>query len=174
MRVCKEDLDKFDPWRLPAIQTENIALRFPRPDVSVATGPIGGNQLVTNGAPNQTSQYDSLFITQSPYRATFAGSPGDISLGSGAGKNIAGLYPTIGGIVPDNGTKDGGTPVLISGTHLDVVTSVTFGGVSAPFTIISPIQISATTPAYAITGIVDVKVLAPLGTATLHGEFTYT
>ena len=174
MRVCKEDLDKFDPWRLPAIQTENIALRFPRPDVSVATGPIGGNQLVTNGAPNQTSQYDSFFITQSPYKATFGGAPGDISLGSGAGKNTAGLYPTIGGIVPDNGTKDGGTPVLISGTHLDVVTSVTFGGVSAPFTIISPIQISATTPAYAITGIVDVKVLAPLGTATLYGEFTYT
>ena len=41
MRVCKEDLDNFDPWRLPALQTENIALRFPRPDVSVATGPVG-------------------------------------------------------------------------------------------------------------------------------------
>ena len=27
MRVCKEDLDQFDPWRLPARQTENIALR---------------------------------------------------------------------------------------------------------------------------------------------------
>ena len=36
MRVCKEDLDVFDPWRLPARQTENIALRWPRPDVSVA------------------------------------------------------------------------------------------------------------------------------------------
>jgi hypothetical protein len=174
MRVCKEDKDNFDPWRLPAIQTENIALRFPRPDVSVAIGPIGGNQLVTNGAPNETSQYDSFFITQSPYRATFAGAPGDISLGSGPGKNIAGLYPTLSGITPKTGSKTGGTPVLITGTHLDVVTDVKFGGTSAPFTIISPIQISATTPAYAITGIVNVEVIAPFGTATLYGEFTYT
>jgi len=49
MRVCKEDLDNFDPWRLPAIQTENIALRFPRPDVSVA---IQNNQLLTQDGNN--------------------------------------------------------------------------------------------------------------------------
>jgi len=36
MRVCKDDVDNFDPWRLPARQTENISLRFPRPDVSIA------------------------------------------------------------------------------------------------------------------------------------------
>lgn len=33
LRVCKEDLDQYDPYRLPARQTENITLRFPRPDV---------------------------------------------------------------------------------------------------------------------------------------------
>lgn len=32
LRVCKDDLDEYDPYRLPARQTENIALRFPRPD----------------------------------------------------------------------------------------------------------------------------------------------
>lgn len=32
LRVCKDDLDQYDPYRLPARQTENIALRFPRPD----------------------------------------------------------------------------------------------------------------------------------------------
>ena len=46
MRVCKEDLDQYDPWRLPALQTENIALRFPRPDVSIALQP---NQVLTQG-----------------------------------------------------------------------------------------------------------------------------
>ena len=173
MRVCKEDLDNFDPWRLPAIQTENITLRFPRPDVSIATGPVGGNQLVTNGAPNQTQQYDSFFITQTPYVATFGGAPGDISLAGGPGQNAANLYPTISGITPAIGTKLGGTPVLISGSHLNTVTSVKFGGVPAVFTIISPIQISATTPAYSVTGIVNVEVLAPFGTATLYGKFTY-
>lgn len=33
LRVCREDLDEYDPYRLPARQTEDISLRFPRPDV---------------------------------------------------------------------------------------------------------------------------------------------
>lgn len=76
MRVCKDDLDNFDPWRLPALQTENIALRFPRPDVSVAIGPIGGQQLVTAipGAPGE----NSIFISQDQKDSTTAGEPGDI------------------------------------------------------------------------------------------------
>ena len=32
LRVCRDDIDQFDPYRLPARQTENIALRHPRPD----------------------------------------------------------------------------------------------------------------------------------------------
>lgn len=33
LRVCLECRDLFDPYRLPARQTENIALPFTRPDV---------------------------------------------------------------------------------------------------------------------------------------------
>lgn len=33
LRVCKEDIDIFDPWRLPSRRDEVIALRYPRPDV---------------------------------------------------------------------------------------------------------------------------------------------
>lgn len=74
MRVCKEDLDVLDPWRLPALQTENIALRFPRPDTDIKTGPVGGQQLKTgpDGAGN------SIFITQTQEQATTAGEPGDL------------------------------------------------------------------------------------------------
>lgn len=33
LRVCPDTCsDGFDPWRLPARRTEDIALRFPRPD----------------------------------------------------------------------------------------------------------------------------------------------
>lgn len=32
LRVCREDLDDYDPYRLPARQTEDITVRFPRPD----------------------------------------------------------------------------------------------------------------------------------------------
>ena len=76
MRVCKEDLDQFDPWRLPALQTENIALRFPRPDTNIAIGPTFGQQIVTEGAPNQAS--NSIFIDQTPEKQRTAGASGDI------------------------------------------------------------------------------------------------
>ena len=98
MRVCHYDLDNFDPWRLPALQTENIALRFPRPDQ-----PLGGptvstnNSIATQGAPNgspngapagaasggqvplSNTQYDSLFIDD-PEGNTYGGAPGIIAL----------------------------------------------------------------------------------------------
>jgi len=92
MRVCKEDLDQFDPWRLPAIQTENIALRFPRPDVSIATGPVSGQQVVTAEAPEgpidsppgelvrrpNNPRRNSIFITRDQQQSTTAGESGDI------------------------------------------------------------------------------------------------
>jgi len=40
LKVCDQGCrDQFDPYRLPARQPEKIALRFPRPDASVATDP---------------------------------------------------------------------------------------------------------------------------------------
>lgn len=29
---CKNCVDLYDPWKLPARKTENIALHYPRPD----------------------------------------------------------------------------------------------------------------------------------------------
>jgi hypothetical protein len=91
MRVCKVDLDQFDPWRLPAIQTENITLRFPRPDVSIATGPVSGQQVVTGPAPEgaidspvdgtrkqNNPGRNSIFITRDKTQSTTAGESGDI------------------------------------------------------------------------------------------------
>ena len=92
MRVCKDDLDDFDPWRLPALQTENIALRFPRPDQYLGIGPVGGQELVTGPAqsgpidspvsgirqPNNPSR-NSIFITQTPGKSTTAGQSGDLT-----------------------------------------------------------------------------------------------
>ena len=41
LRVCAADRDLFDPYRLAPRQTENIALRHPRPDTDITTNPIG-------------------------------------------------------------------------------------------------------------------------------------
>ena len=76
MRVCAADKDQFDPWRLPAIQTENIALRFPRPDVSIATGPIGGDEILT--LPSGNPANNSVFITQTQEQSTTAGQSGNL------------------------------------------------------------------------------------------------
>lgn len=35
LRVCLADMDLYDPYRLPARQTEDIALAFTRPDSSL-------------------------------------------------------------------------------------------------------------------------------------------
>lgn len=32
LRVCRDDLDQYDPYRLPPRGTEDITLRYPRPD----------------------------------------------------------------------------------------------------------------------------------------------
>ena len=47
LRVCDQGCaDQKDPYRLPARKTERIALRFPRPDLSVA---LQDNNLITTG-----------------------------------------------------------------------------------------------------------------------------
>jgi len=38
LKVCLDDLDDYDPYRLPARRTENISLPFYRPDEDLTTG----------------------------------------------------------------------------------------------------------------------------------------
>ena len=168
MRVCKDDLDNFDPWRLPARQTENIALRFPRPDVSVALPP---NLIDTQGAPNTYVQYDNLYIDGAPYGQ--AGAPGNLNLASQYQASPPPLTPFIYSVSPGNGPQAGGTTVILQGANFNTVTTVKFGGVVATFTIDSPSQVTAVSPAYNITGVVDVTASSTYGTATAHGAFTY-
>lgn len=39
LRVCRDDNDELDPYRLPARGPDAMVLRYPRPDVSIATDP---------------------------------------------------------------------------------------------------------------------------------------
>jgi hypothetical protein len=38
LHVCDDDLDRFDPWRLPPREAERISVTDARPDVSLAVG----------------------------------------------------------------------------------------------------------------------------------------
>ena len=84
--------------------------------------------------------------------------------------------PTITGISPNSGPKEGGTEVTITGTNLTGATQVSFGGVnSTDFTVDSPTQITATAPAHS-AGQVSIRVTTPTGTTpdTAADNFTYT
>lgn len=73
LRVCDQGCrDQFDPYRLPARQPEKIALRFPRPDVSVAadqdaivTTPYG-NYIVSPEQNTQTPENNGNLDNLSP------------------------------------------------------------------------------------------------------------
>ena len=73
LRVCDQGCaDNFDPYRLPARKTENIALRFPRPDVSVAdtdsnlvTDP-NGNYIIATQQNTQTPENNGNLDNLSP------------------------------------------------------------------------------------------------------------
>lgn len=186
MRVCKDDLDNFDPWRLPALQTENIALRFPRPDQQIGTGPIGGQELVTgvgptgpicspvSGAsqPNNPNR-NSVFITQTTQVATTAGMPGDLTTTGGLSQYPNTIVPIIISISPISGTTSGGTSITAIGNNFVGVTNVKLGGVNVTFNLVSPTELTFVSPSYPVTGLVDLEVLTPFGNATLHGAFTY-
>jgi hypothetical protein len=75
--------------------------------------------------------------------------------------------PVITGFTPDSGTT--GTTVLIKGTNLSTVSTVTFGGSAANFSIIADTLISAIVGNGASGSVV---VTAPGGPASLSG-FTY-
>jgi hypothetical protein len=52
--VCEADRDVFDPYRLPARQPENIALRYARPDTPLYEGG-------PSTAPAPTPVYDDPY-----------------------------------------------------------------------------------------------------------------
>tara|TARA_R110000868_G_scaffold96428_1_gene265313 strand:- start:671 stop:1291 length:621 start_codon:yes stop_codon:yes gene_type:complete len=167
MRVCKDDLDQFDPWRLPAIQTENIALRFPRPDVSVATE---ANLLDTQGAPNDPFQYDNFFIDGVP---PGSGAQGLLTTSSQYQISPPIPSPIPTSVSPANGTTAGGTTVTITGQNFSNILTVRFGGIFASFSIQDSQTIIVTSPAYLPAGTVNITVTGTFGLATFPNSFTY-
>jgi hypothetical protein len=165
MRVCAADRDNFDPWRLPARQTENIALRFPRPDVSVATGP---NLLNTQGNANDPQQYDN-FTLEGILPA--AGAQGNLNTMSGT---AAPVRASVSEITPNSGSRAGGYTATIGGDNFRNVSNVLIGGVPASFTVIDPNNISVTIPAYGVSSSVDVIVTTNVDSAIALNLFTYT
>ncbi|MEU3303665.1 MULTISPECIES: IPT/TIG domain-containing protein [unclassified Streptomyces] len=125
-----------------------------------------------NATPTVTS--DSLLSVTVP--AGTAGSVG-VSVTTTGGSNNGFSYtyvdaPTIVSLTPTSGSTSGGTAVTITGTGLTTTESVTFDGVTAPFSVISSTTVSAVTPPGS-AGAVDVVVNTSGGSATETDGFTY-
>lgn len=174
MRVCKDDLDQFDPWRLPARQTENIALRHPRPDVSIGRT---NSQLLTQGNLNNYTPGNSIFIEGIP---PYAAAQGDLSL-NGNGFNTSGNVPVpvppnapiVLSASPSSGSELGGTVVTITGSGFSG-TTVQFGSTYADFTVINDSTIEAVSPAGIFGQTVNITVTTNSGRGVGPNLFTYT
>jgi hypothetical protein len=59
LRVCKDDMDVKDPYKLPPRKTEKISLRYPRNDSSVVTNGQSTYTLITQDT-NINAQDDTL------------------------------------------------------------------------------------------------------------------
>jgi hypothetical protein len=178
-------------------------------DVQPSSGPTTGGTAVTITGSNFTSPasvtFDGIAATSlvvvnstkiTAVTPAHAAGLVNVRVSTGAGADTD-LYaftyttaasPTVTDLTPDHGIS--GTTVTITGTNLLGATKVTFGGVSATFTVVSNTTVTAVVPSGAPLGTIDVRVTTPAGTSantaaddfdnttsdtitiTLQGQFT--
>ncbi|MBG77484.1 MAG: hypothetical protein CL570_00430, partial [Alphaproteobacteria bacterium] len=81
---------------------------------------------------------------------------------------------TLTAIDPASGTQSGGTGFTLTGTSFTSATGVTFGGVAATsINVVNSTTVTGVTPARALSGVVDVVIELPAGSATLANGYTY-
>ena len=143
--------------------------------------PAVGATFDSGAATSITHVDDTTLIVTTP-----AGTAGSVPVGvtsnayaaSTMSNTMAGAFtyigagPTISGVAPATGSTVGGESVVITGSAMSGATAVRFGSTSASFSINSPTQITATTPA-STAGLVDIVVSTPSGDDTEVGAFTY-
>ena len=165
--------------------------------VSPGTGPESGGTSVTltgsgfQSAPVSDVTFDGLsatsFTVDSDSQITAvtpAHTPGSVDVVVDFGASVSGAatfdyqaetppqpgWPIITGLSPANGPAAGGDTVTITGTDLDGVTSVSFGGSVATVLTNTSTAVEVTTPAG--TGVVPVSVTNAVGTST-PTSYTY-
>jgi IPT/TIG domain/Galactose oxidase, central domain len=130
-------------------------------------------QLVTTNAPSIRESAVISFDDATGQTILFGG-VGPFSTVLSDTWNLGFPVPTVTGITLNQGSTLGGNTVTITGTNFYCDVTVAFGSNNATnITIVSPTQITATTPPG--TGTVNVLVTAPGGTsaAAAGNQFTY-
>src|ERR1700719_107731 len=153
--------------------------------ISPTSGPIGTVVTVTGTGLTQTTKVTiggvkaTTFTVKSDSSVSVtiptACKTGKITVttngGSATSASSFNVTPTITSFTPTSGKV--GTVVTINGTGLTQTTGASFGGVAATtFTVVSDLQITATVPTGAITGLIAVTTTG--GTVTSSATFTVT
>jgi hypothetical protein len=174
------------------VATPPVARRVPTvTSIAPTSGPAAGGQSVTITGTNLTNATSVTFgVTAGTITAntstlvtvtTPAGAAGAVNVvvttaGGTATATNGYTYlatPTITSIAPSSGPVAGGQSVVITGTNLSGVSSITFGATAGTITAnTTSTSVTVTTPA-GVAGAVSVVVTATAGSVTFSG-YTYT
>ena len=159
--------------------------------LSATSGPIAGNTTTTITGTNLTG---TSSVTVGGVAATLgtitsttvvittpAGTAGSqdvvlVTRGGTATKTSGFIYyvaPTITSLSVTSGPLAGGTAITITGTNLLGTTGVTVGGVAATLGTITSTSVVITTTTGSSSGLKDVVLTTPGGSATLSGGYSY-
>ncbi|MCX6873973.1 MAG: S8 family serine peptidase [Verrucomicrobia bacterium] len=139
---------------------------------SVSTLTLIANGDDTAGATNSSLRF--VAVAGTVYRIAVDGfrSQGGTAASASSGNVVlnwaATTAPTISGFSPPRGTP--GTSVTINGANFNGASAVRFNGLTASFTVNSAVQITATVPANATSG--PLEVIAPAGSVVSAASFT--
>jgi len=168
-----------------AVSATNFVVTF-TPSISSftpTTGPVGTPVVITGNNFNGTTDVkfngvSAIFTTNSNTQVSTSvpsgATTGQIIMtnAAGSGHSIDDFVvihpPAISSFNPVNGMA--GAPITITGTNFNTVSSLTFNGTSASFTIDSATQLRTTVPASATTG--PITVANPAGTGASANDFT--
>lgn len=158
--------------------------------LSPAAGPVAGGNSVTIDGTGLSTATQVTFGANSATPTVLSDSelsvavPGGVAgsvevtvtTGGGTTGGLSYTYvaaPTISAATPDEGPPTGGTQVTVTGTAFDTTQSVTFDGIGAAFTVLSPTTLITTSPPTSDGGAgpADITVTTLAGTATT--AYTY-
>ena len=159
----------------------------PSPYCPAAVVDLSGNVLTVSGMTQTESFICEIVVdlTADHTLTTYPLEPTTLTYDSPAGGSFEmaeGQHPTltvthapvVASLMPSSGPLEGGESVVITGTNFNGVTSVTFGGIPAGFTVDSPTQITAIAPAAAKGArTVSISALGGPSLASPGSSYTY-